>query len=213
MIMIAVALVLQGISLRKDAKWDQYITGAVPPDINHPAVFQIKAYQSLWKLNVLADYDTDVYDNHDYNAYVDKSKRKTDWREESLRFELAGVGIGSASFGVLALASVIPFFLKLRKFQIGAVLNSMGLCFISAVLIMKGIAQYSENYQSVINPYAKTWKWFFHLTDDTLAMDFYFAFGAAIFHFFAAVSLIVHVIVYIRSDDSKNKTTVESICM
>lgn len=77
MIMIAVALVLQGISVRKDAKWDQYITGAVPPDINHPVVFQIKAYQSLWKLNVLADYDTDVYDNHDYNAYVDKSKRKT----------------------------------------------------------------------------------------------------------------------------------------
>lgn len=77
MIMIAVALVLQGISLRKDAKWDQYITGAVPPDINHPVVFQIKAYQSLWKLNVLADYDTDVYDNHDYNAYVDKLKRKT----------------------------------------------------------------------------------------------------------------------------------------
>lgn len=58
----------------------------------------------------------------------------SDWREESLRFELAGVGIGSASFGVLALASVIPFFLKLRKFQIGANLSSMGLCFISGKL-------------------------------------------------------------------------------
>lgn len=75
--MIAVALVLQGISLRKDAKWDQYITGAVPPDVHNPVVFQIKAYQSLWKLNVFADYDTEVHDNHDYNAYSDDSKKKT----------------------------------------------------------------------------------------------------------------------------------------
>lgn len=76
-IMIAVALVLQGISLRKDAKWDQYITGAVPPDVNNPVVFQIKAYQSLWKLNVFADYDTEINENHNYNAYADDSKKKT----------------------------------------------------------------------------------------------------------------------------------------
>lgn len=75
--MIAVALVLQGISLRKDAKWDQYITGTVPPDVNNPVVFQIKAYQSLWKLNVFADYDTEINENHNYNAYADDSKKKT----------------------------------------------------------------------------------------------------------------------------------------
>lgn len=61
----------------------------------------------------------------------------SDWRKESLRFELAGIGIGSASFGVLVLASVIPFFLKLKKLQIGAVFSSVGLSFISGKLMIE----------------------------------------------------------------------------
>lgn len=163
--------------------------------------------------------------------------------------------MGSISFGILIFASGIPFFLRIKKFQISSILCSMILCFISgkvcskwwctycylivklntrkiadwcvtklpkiilgilfsfsAILIFRGVVQYSGNYQSVINPYVKKWEWFYHLSDNTLAMDFYFAFAASIFHLFAGVSLIIHLIMFIRSDASKKETAVESIC-
>ncbi|XP_078338124.1 uncharacterized protein LOC144626823 [Crassostrea virginica] len=207
-IMIMIALILHGTSLRKDAKWDQYVTGAVESEVEHPVVFQIKAHQSLWKLTVLADYNQ----YEDAQTYTEESLKVTEWREEVLRWELAGIGMGSISFGILIFASGIPFFLRIKKFQISSILCSMILCFISAILIFRGVVQYSGNYQSVINPYVKKWEWFYHLSDNTLAMDFYFAFAASIFHLFAGVSLIIHLIMFIRSDASKKETAVESIC-
>lgn len=95
---------------------------------------------------------------------------------------------------------------KLPKIILGILLS------FTAILIFRGVVQYSGNYQSVINPYVKKWEWFYHLSDNTLAMDFYFAFAASIFHLFAGVSLIIHLIMFIRSDASKKETAVESIC-
>jgi hypothetical protein len=85
--------------------------------------------------------------------------------------------------------------------------------YISAALIFKGVVHYSQNYQAILNPKVKQYEWFYHMTDNTLAMDFYFAFGAAIFQFFGGVALILHLIMYLRSDSSKTESRVESICM
>jgi hypothetical protein len=73
--MIAIALTLQGISLRKDAKWDQYITGAIQVDRKYPAVYQVNAHQSLWQLTVIGDYDTQ-YDD-EYNVYAEDYTKNT----------------------------------------------------------------------------------------------------------------------------------------
>ena len=72
-IMIMIALILHGTSLRKDAKWDQYVTGAVESEVEHPVVFQIKAHQSLWKLTVLADYNR----YEDSQTYTEESLKVT----------------------------------------------------------------------------------------------------------------------------------------
>ncbi|XP_061162640.1 uncharacterized protein LOC133171866 [Saccostrea echinata] len=206
-ILIAIALVLQGISLKKDARWDQYVTGAVQADIRNPKVYQIKAYQSLWRLTVKSD----EYLDEDYRVYVDEYTSKTEWREEVLRLELAGMGLGSLSFSALVMASLVPKFLKIKKLQITDILGCTILCFTSAILIFSGVVKYSENYQTILNPIVKEYEWFYHMTDNTLAMDFYFAFGAAIFHFFGGVSLIIHLIMFMRSGFKKDETKVETI--
>ena len=72
-IMIIIALTLHGTSLRRDAKWDQYVTGAVEAQEKHPIVFQIKAHQSLWKLTVLADYNR----YEDSQTYTEESLKVT----------------------------------------------------------------------------------------------------------------------------------------
>lgn len=76
-LMIAIALTLQGISLRKDAKWDQYVTGAIEVDnyMYHPAVYQINAYQSPWRLTVINDYDTQYHNR--YNVYTEEYTNNT----------------------------------------------------------------------------------------------------------------------------------------